>query len=72
MLAAVFVDTGEPLHERVRRVTAGPARAAGLDDRGRIEPGARADLVVVDPEPTPTVTDAVVGGERRYRAEGGP
>ena len=26
-------------------VTAGPARAAGLTDRGRIEPGARADLL---------------------------
>lgn len=28
-------------------VTSGPARAAGLADRGRIEPGARADLVAV-------------------------
>jgi alpha-D-ribose 1-methylphosphonate 5-triphosphate diphosphatase len=29
-------------------VSFGPARAAGLDDRGRIEPGARADLAVID------------------------
>jgi alpha-D-ribose 1-methylphosphonate 5-triphosphate diphosphatase len=69
LLAAVFVDTGEPLPERVARVTAGPAAAAGLTDRGRIEPGARADLVVVDPEPTPTVTAAVVGGRPAYRAD---
>jgi alpha-D-ribose 1-methylphosphonate 5-triphosphate diphosphatase len=71
MLAAVFVETGERLPRRLRRVTAAPASAVGLDDRGRIEPGARADLVVVDPEPTPTVTRALVAGEPRYRAEGG-
>jgi alpha-D-ribose 1-methylphosphonate 5-triphosphate diphosphatase len=29
-------------------VSAGPARAAGLTDRGAIEPGKRADLVLVD------------------------
>ena len=69
LLAAVFVDTGEPLPERVARVTARPAAAAGLPDRGRIEPGARADLAVVDPEPTPTVTAAVVGGRPAYRAD---
>ncbi len=69
LLAAVFIDTGEPLPERVARVTAAPATAAGLTDRGRIEPGARADLVVVDPEPTPTVTAAVVDGRPAYRAD---
>lgn len=76
LLAAAFVDTGEPLHERVARVTSAPAAAVGLDDRGRIEPGARADLVVVDPEPTPTVTRALVAGRPAYRADpsvgGGP
>ena len=30
-------------------ISANPAAAAGLDDRGRIEPGLRADLVLVDP-----------------------
>jgi len=39
---------------------------------GRIEPGARADLVVVDPEPTPTVTRGFVAGQPVYRAEGSP
>lgn len=69
LLAATFVDTGEPLPTRVARVTANPADAVGLDDRGRVEPGARADLVVVDPDPTPTVARALVGGEPVYRAD---
>ena len=71
LLAAPFVDTGEPLPARVRRVTANPADAVGLYDRGRIEPGARADVLVVDPDPTPTVARAVVAGQPVYRAERG-
>ncbi len=69
LLAAAFVDTGEPLAERVRRVTAAPADAVRLGDRGRIEPGARADLLVVDRDPTPTVARALVAGQPVYRAE---
>ena len=42
LLLAPFVDTGEPLPDRVARVTANPADAVGLTGRGRIEPGARA------------------------------
>ncbi|SDY63927.1 alpha-D-ribose 1-methylphosphonate 5-triphosphate diphosphatase [Halopenitus persicus] len=72
LLAAPFVDTGEPLHERVARVTANPAAAIGLDDRGRLEPGARADLLVVDPDPMPTVERAVVAGEDVFCAEASP
>ena len=72
LLAAVFVDTDEPLPTRAARVTARPADAVGLSDRGRIEPGARADLVVVDEDPTPTVTRAFVAGNPVYRAEGSP
>jgi len=67
LLAAPFVDTGEPLHERVARVTLNPAEAVGLADRGRIDEGARADLLVVDREPTPTVERAFVAGEEVYR-----
>jgi alpha-D-ribose 1-methylphosphonate 5-triphosphate diphosphatase len=66
LLESVFVDTGEPLERRVARVTSEPARIAGLDDRGEIVPGARADLAVVDPAPVPTVTRAVVAGEVVY------
>jgi alpha-D-ribose 1-methylphosphonate 5-triphosphate diphosphatase len=68
MLASVFVETGESLPERVRRVTAAPADAAGLSDRGRLESGARADLVVVDRDPAPTVTTAMVAGRPVYHA----
>ena len=71
LLRAPFVDTGEPLHRRVARVTSAPADAVGLDDRGRIEPGAVADLVLVDPDPRPVVTHAFVGGNPVYRFENG-
>ena len=71
LLAAAFVDTGEPLPARVRRVSAAPADAVGFGDRGRIEAGARADVLVVDREPTPTVARALVAGEPVYRADGG-
>jgi len=68
LLAGAFVDTGEPLPQRIARVSATPADAAGFDDRGRIEAGARADLLVVDREPTPTVRRALVAGKPVYRA----
>ncbi|MFP4217630.1 MAG: alpha-D-ribose 1-methylphosphonate 5-triphosphate diphosphatase [Salinarchaeum sp.] len=67
LLRAAFVDTGEPLPRRVRRVTAAPADAVGLTDRGRIEPGARADLIVVDDQGPPTVHRAFVAGKETYR-----
>jgi alpha-D-ribose 1-methylphosphonate 5-triphosphate diphosphatase len=67
LLAAAFVDTGEPLSRRVARVTANPADAVGLSDRGRLAPGARADLVLVDPDPTPVVARVFVAGEEVYR-----
>lgn len=62
LLAAPFVETGEPLPVRVNRVTRNPADAVGLHDRGRIEVGARSDVLVVDPGRTPTVERAFVGG----------
>ena len=48
--ATVDVLVGEglaSLPRAVALVTSGPARAAGLTDRGEIVPGARADLVLV-------------------------
>lgn len=46
-------------------VSGGPARAAGLDDRGAIAPGRRADLLLVDPDSPlgPQVVATVTGGE---------
>lgn len=63
MLESLFVDVGS-LPERVARITAEPATAIGLEDRGRLEPGARADVIVVDPDGVPTVDRAVVGGRQ--------
>jgi alpha-D-ribose 1-methylphosphonate 5-triphosphate diphosphatase len=67
LLAAPFVDTGGSLPNRVARVTRNPADAVGLTNRGRIETGARADLIVVDPDPVPTVQCAFVNGSEIYR-----
>jgi N-acyl-D-amino-acid deacylase len=39
-----------PVEEAVARLTARPADRLGLPDRGRIEPGKRADLVLLDPQ----------------------
>lgn len=38
-----------PLHAAVRLISSNPARALGLHDRGSIEAGKRADLVLVQP-----------------------
>jgi N-acyl-D-amino-acid deacylase len=39
-----------PLPEAIRKLTSLPATKLGLGDRGRLEPGAVADVVVFDPE----------------------
>ncbi|WP_435099659.1 alpha-D-ribose 1-methylphosphonate 5-triphosphate diphosphatase [Halorubrum sp. N11] len=69
LLAAPFVDTSESLSTRVNRVTRNPAAVAGLDDRGRIAEGARADLIVVDPNGTPTVDRVFVAGTAAVRTD---
>jgi alpha-D-ribose 1-methylphosphonate 5-triphosphate diphosphatase len=57
------------LPSTVRLVTANPARAAKLEDRGSIEVGKRADLIAVgEPGGLPQVTDAWVHGKPAYRA----
>ena len=45
--------------EALRAATATPARRFGLADRGRIAEGLRADLVLVDGDPTTTITDTL-------------
>lgn len=49
LLQAPFVLAGRgmPIHEAIAMVTARPAEALGLTDRGRIAPGLRADLLRV-------------------------
>jgi N-acyl-D-aspartate/D-glutamate deacylase len=61
------------LEEGVRRITSHLADAFGLKDRGRIAPGAAADLVVFDPDtidcgPIKLQSD-LPGGETRLYAE---
>lgn len=69
LLAAVWVLVREgvcDLPSAVRLVTSGPAQVAGLDDRGSIEVGMRADLVLVDdqrhawPHAVATLTSSTV------------
>jgi N-acetylglucosamine-6-phosphate deacetylase len=48
----------------VRHASANPARVLGLADRGRIAPGARADLVALDPA-TLAVRRVWIGGSER-------
>jgi alpha-D-ribose 1-methylphosphonate 5-triphosphate diphosphatase len=58
-------EFGIPLPEAIATVTANPAEAAGLSDRGRIEVGLRADLVRVRPvENRPVVRSTWSAGER--------
>ena len=56
-----------PLEEMIRRMTGYPASLIGLDDRGVIRVGGRADLVLFDPE---TVSDAATWSDPRRPAEG--
>jgi alpha-D-ribose 1-methylphosphonate 5-triphosphate diphosphatase len=51
LLAAVFAlarNGVTSLPQAVALVTSGPAATGGLTDRGRLEPGLRADLALVD------------------------
>jgi imidazolonepropionase-like amidohydrolase len=49
---ALLVDAGLTPAEAVRSATSAAADAFGLSDRGRIAPGLRADLVLLDADPT--------------------
>ena len=55
-----LVSIGLPLAEASQRLSALPARWIGADDIGRLEAGARADLVVLDDRLRPTAV--VIGG----------
>lgn len=61
-VANLVRHVGVPLEVAVAAASTNPARVLGLTDRGRIEPGARADLVALDDDFT--VETVWVGGER--------
>lgn len=61
-VANVVRHASVPLEMAVAAASSTPARILGLADRGRIEPGARADLVALDDDFT--VEAVWVGGER--------
>lgn len=81
MLAAVarlHHERRAPLHRLWSLVTAGPAAAMGLTDRGKIAEGLRADLILVDwPDGAagdvvpPAVTRMLRGGRTVYLGLGG-
>ena len=53
----LLVRAGLPPGAALAAATAAPARAFGLNDRGRIVAGLRADLVLVDGDPSSQITD---------------
>ncbi|MEW9532173.1 amidohydrolase family protein [Microbispora sp. NPDC049125] len=53
----LLVDAGLTPVQALAAATSAPARAFGLTDRGLIRPGMRADLVLVDGDPTRDVRD---------------
>ena len=50
-----FVEAGLTPSEALVAATSAPADAYGFPDRGRIAPGLRADLVLVDGDPTVSI-----------------
>ena len=74
MLAAVSRLDREKRADRATLwslVSDGPARAMGLADRGRIAPGLRADLVLVDwpQDAAPAILATYVAGRAAYQAQ---
>jgi imidazolonepropionase-like amidohydrolase len=54
---ALLVRAGLSAAEALAAATSVPARLFGLTDRGRIAPGLRADLLLVDGDPCAEITD---------------
>jgi imidazolonepropionase-like amidohydrolase len=55
----LLVAAGLTPIEALRAATSVPARRFGLADRGRIAPGARADLLLVDGDPMTNIADTL-------------
>lgn len=62
-----LVSAGCPLSEAWPLVSSGPAQMLGLTDRGKIAPGLRADLVIVDPD-LRQVQATMAGGQISFLA----
>ena len=50
LVRTMIMTVNVPLHEAVMLATENPARAIGLETKGRLEVGADADFVVISPE----------------------
>jgi N-acetylglucosamine-6-phosphate deacetylase len=61
LVRTMIMKVNVPLHEAVVMATENPARAIGLQTKGRLEVGADADLVVLSPELD--VVRTLAGGE---------
>jgi alpha-D-ribose 1-methylphosphonate 5-triphosphate diphosphatase len=73
MSRAALIMSGRGVLDLARAwalVSANPAAAAGLTDRGSIAPGQRADIVVVEPETARVVMTVVRGGIAHITAAG--
>jgi alpha-D-ribose 1-methylphosphonate 5-triphosphate diphosphatase len=70
LLSGAFMlhnDCGFPLHEAVKTVTENPAKVSRLNDRGRLEPGFRADLLRISLNSgRPVVKSVWVNGQKVF------
>lgn len=76
ILGAAFILAGEGVCSLERAwdlVSANPAEAAGLTDRGRLTPGRRADLILVDESQTayPRISATMAQGQLVYVSDRG-
>jgi len=55
----MLVAAGLTPVEALRAATSVPVRRFGLADRGRVAPGVRADLLLVDGDPTTDIADTL-------------
>ncbi|MDR3120100.1 MAG: amidohydrolase family protein [Clostridiales bacterium] len=55
----LLVEAGLTPADALRAATSVPARRFSLDDRGRILPGARADLLLIDGDPLTDISDTL-------------
>ena len=73
MMRAAFILSGRGVLDMAKAwglISDNPARACGLTDRGTIEPGKRADLVLADPVSSRAVA-TIVGGQVAYLTANG-